>query len=242
MTQPSRGLFLTLIAISLGMGTLGFAQNNAASSIASQKLGPSDHGLLLILSHNAIPEPSDSRGLKTCLAKHLSLACVLLTVKIKNEGTETVLTSWSTCGDQGMAFDLQKSDGGWEPFPPVPLNERDLPFCTRNFMYVQKLSHGESHVEQIRLADPFLYLDTAWPPLEDGLIHATHPGSAFLMAAGPHTIRVRWHVVGCAASDKLKPGEVLNALTGQAPCASGTEMNPRFVVLQSNELNLSVRP
>lgn len=242
MAHPSPGLFLTVVAVSLVMGTFGFAQNDAVSPSPSQKPGPSDHGLLLILSQDATPEPSDSSELRTCLARHLPLACVLLTITIKNDGAETVLAWWSTCGDTGMAFDLQKSDGSWEPFPPAPLSDRDIPLCSRNFTYVQKASPGESHVEQIRLADVFLYLDTALPPLDDGLIHPRHPGSAFLMAAGPHTIRLRWHVVGCIASGKLKPGDVPNAFTAQSLCVAGTEVNPRFVALQSNELNLSVRP
>jgi hypothetical protein len=137
--------------------------------------------------------------------RHPPLACALLTVAVKNEGRETFLTWWSTCGEPGMDFDLQKSDSSWEPLPPAPVDyrgdPRDLPACSRSFTYVEMLSPGKSHAEQIRLADPFLHLDTIdSPPPDDGFIHPHHPGVALLSAPGAHTIRVRFRVVGCVRS------------------------------------------
>ena len=248
MLFPGRGLPLVLVAVSVVMTAIGFAQNDAGSSLQSQKPGPSDDGLLVILSADSAPEPSDSGQLKNCVARHHPLACVLLTLTLKNEGRETVLTWWSTCGEPGMDFDLQKSDGSWEPFPPAPIDYRDshlsdIPICFRSFTYIQKLFPGESHVEQIRLADLFLHLDTTdLPPPDDGFIHPHHPGVAFLSTPGLHTIRVRLRVVGCVRSLKLSPSDPLNEFNARSQCAAGTDVDPRFAVLQSNEMNLPARP
>jgi hypothetical protein len=248
MLLPSRVLPLVLVAISVVVTTLGFAQNDAVPSPQSQKPGPSDHGLSVILSEDAPPEPSDSAQLKNCVARHHPLACVLLKLTVKNEGSETVLTWWSTCGEPGIDFDLQKSDGSWVPFPPAPIDYHDsdlsgLPICSRSFGYVQRLFPGESHVEQITLADLFLRLDTTdLPPPDDGFIHPHHPGVAFLSAPGPHTIRVRLRVVGCVRSRKLTPSDPPNEFNARSQCAAGTDVDQRFAVLQSNEMILSARP
>lgn len=245
MAHSSRGFFRTLVAISLLMGAFGVAQNDAASYPQSQKAAPFDHhGLLVILSQDATPELSESSELKNCLARHPPLACVLLTVTVKNVGREAFLTWWSTCGEPGMDFDLQKSDGRWEPFPPAPVDyrgdPRDLLACFRSFTYVEMLSPGKSHAEQIRLADPFLHLDTIdSPPPDDGFIHPHHPGVALLSSPGAHTIRVRLRVVGCVRSGKLKPSDPLKAFSERSQCAAGTDVDLRFAVLQSNEINLS---
>jgi hypothetical protein len=237
MAHSNRGFFRTLVAISVVMGTLGVAQNDVPPSPESKDPAPADHGLLLLLSQAQTPEPSDSSALKTCLNNHPPLACVLLTITVENARTETILRWSMSCGAGGVGFDLKKFDGSWEPFA----NGGDLPICTRNVLDVQRLSPGESYVQHIRLADPF-YTDTAFPPPDEGLIHPRHQGYAFLTAPGPHIIRARWYVDGCVASEKLKAGGLLEPFTARSMCVPGTEVKQQFIVLRSNELNLSVRP
>jgi hypothetical protein len=231
MARSSRCFFLSLVAVSVAAGTVAFAQNDVRNP------DPADHGLLLILSQDKALEPSESTAHKTCLSNHPPLACALLTITVKNEGTETVLRWSMSCGDLGIGFDLKKSDGGWEPFTMGG----DLPICSRNMLEVRKLSPGDSYVQHIRLADRF-YTGTAFPPPDDGLIHPHHQGYEFLTAPGPHTIRARWYVDGCVASDKLTPGGVLEAFAARSLCVAGTEVKQQFIVLQSDGLTLSVQP
>lgn len=259
MAHPIRGLFLSLIAALTIMQTFGYAQADAISSSPPQTPASSDHGLVLILSRDAKAEPPNSDQLKNCLARSVPLACILLTITVRNEGTETLLTFLSTCGYGYIAFDLQKPDGTWELFPFPPLETEDLPLslCTRSFPYVQKLAPGESHVEQTWLANSFLHMDTALPPPDDERVHPHHPGSAFLMAPMPHKIRLHWNVTACVVSSKLKPGDFPDASfsgvqpaiqlanrTAQSFCeSSGSEKGQTFMVpLQSNELDLPSRP
>jgi hypothetical protein len=235
MARSSRCFFLTLVAVSVAMGTVAFAQNDVPPR--SQNPAPADHGLLLILSQDQTLEPSESTALKTCRSNHPPLACALLTITVKNEGTETVLRWTMSCSDVGIGFDLKASDGSWEPFTMGD----DLPLSSRNILEVQKLSPGDSYVKHIRLADRF-YTGTAFPPPDDALIHPRHQGYEFLTAPGPHIIRARWYVDGCVASDKLKPGGVLEAFAARSLCVAGTEVKQQFIVLQSDELTLPVQP
>jgi hypothetical protein len=159
----------------------------------------------------------------------------MLTITVKNEGPETVLRWTGSCGDTSLGFDLQRSDGNWESFPVS-----ELPVCGRNVLELQRLSPGESYVWHLRLADPALYLDTG---PDDGLIHPNLQGYGFLTRPGPHTIRAHWYVNGCVASNKLKPGSSLgDPFAARSLCAQGTEPKQQFIVLQSNELRLSVQP
>jgi hypothetical protein len=217
------------------MGT-GVAQNDDLSSRRSENPAPADHGLSLILSQSQTSEPSDSGALKTCLADHPPLACVLLTITVENKGRETVLRWTTSCGADA-SIDLKNSDGSWE----APSNYSDLPICSRNVLNVQKLSPGESYVKHIRLAD-FYSTSTAFPPPDDEFLHPHHQGFEFLMAPGPHIIRARWSIDGCVASGKLEPGGVLEPFSARSLCVAGGEPKQLFIVLQSNELNLSVRP
>ena len=111
------------------MASFGVAQNDLPFP-QSQNPGPSDRGLSVILSEDAPPEPSDSTELKNCVARHPPLACVLLTVTVKNEGRETVLTWWSTCGEPDMDFDLQKSDRKLGTISPAPIDYPDVTSVT----------------------------------------------------------------------------------------------------------------
>ena len=231
-----RDVFLALVAVSVIMGALGVAQNNDLSSSISENPTPVDHGLLLILSASQTSEPSDSGGLKTCLTDHPQLACVLLTIAVENKGKETILRWTSSCGADA-SFDLKKPDGDWEPFS----KNYDLPMCARNVLSVQRLSPGDRYVEQIRIADASP-TSTAFPPPDDDFIYPRHDGFDFLTAPGPHIIRARWYIDGCVASDKLKPGDILEPFSARSSCVSGTQPKHLSIFLQSNELNLSIRP
>jgi hypothetical protein len=222
-----------LLAVAVIAGSLGFAQNVDASSHRSQKPVATDRGLVMTLAED-LSEPPDSPDLKACMAGHPPLACVMLTITIRNEGVDTILTWTASCGNGGLGFELQESDGSWEPFP---LSYADLPICSRNVLEVQKLAPGESRVLRIRLADSSLSLDTAFDP-PDGRMHPHHPGRAFLVAPGRHTIRAVRNLAGCVASSRLKAGDALNSFDAQSLCVTGVLQ--QFLSLQSNELNVSL--
>jgi hypothetical protein len=144
-------------------------QVRTGSHVEVDSIPAADHGLLLLLGQT--PEPSDSSALKTCLANHPQLACMLLAITVRNQEAETVLRWSMSCGGAGVGFDLQKSDGSWEPFP----NDDALPICTRNVPDVQRLLPGGSYVQPLRLADLY-YPGTAIPSPDDGFIHPLHQG------------------------------------------------------------------
>jgi hypothetical protein len=207
----------------------------------------------LILSRDETPEAPDSFALKTCFANHPRLACVPLSLTIKNVGDETILRFFGSCNDMSIGFDLLMPDGNWEPFPSsagfVYPGEGDthivmLPVCTRNISMVEGFWPGESYVLHLRLADPDLWLDTAFPAPDpdDGLIHM-HPekGYAIIERSSPHTIRAHRYISGCAAFHGLKPGNDLHALSWRSLCVGGKEPKLSFV-LQSNGLTLESDP
>jgi hypothetical protein len=183
------------------------------------------------------------------LANHPRLACVPLSLTIKNVGDETILRFFGSCNDMSIGFDLLMPDGNWELFPSsagfVYPGEGDshivmIPICTRNIFMVEGFWPGESYVLHLRLADPDLWLDTAFPAPDpdDGLIHMhQEKGYAILERSGPHTIRAHRYISGCAASAKLRPGSDPNPLAYQSLCVGGSASKLRFV-LQSNELKL----
>lgn len=94
MGYRGRVLLLTTVAAYLLSALIVAAQSaprkDAPAGIEPQSQASGDHGLVLILSHDATPEPTDPAALKTCLAHNPSPACVPLTLTIKNEGKETI--------------------------------------------------------------------------------------------------------------------------------------------------------
>ena len=221
MARFVRGLLMSLVATSGVMVAVSLAQDEASSSVSFQGAAPADHSLKLVLSQDQTPESQDSSALKTCQAHHPPPACVLLTLVLKNEGRETILSWWSTCGVISIGFDLLKTDGKWEPFPIAHWT------CASTVAGVESLPPGKDYVVHLRLADqlPFLEMDTSRV-------------DALLSGLGEYTIRARWEVWGCVASDKLKPGSSLELFTASSLCVDGTEPKQRFVVLQSNPLKL----
>jgi hypothetical protein len=192
----SRSCLLILVTVSLLMSALAFAQSHVSSSHDSRNHASGEHGLILILTQDQTPERSDSAGLKSCLAHHPPLACVLLTLVLENQGTETVLHWYGTCGFTGIGFDLRKPDGHWEPFPTSG------PWvCSENGLVVESLLPGKSSVGHLRLADPSLELDTAFPP-DDGPLRA-QKGFAVISPPGQYTIRATLSIRGCPTLAKL---------------------------------------
>jgi hypothetical protein len=228
----SRSCLLIFVTISLLISAVAFAQSGIPSSQDSQNHASGDHGLILVLTQDQIPEPSDSSGFKSCLAHHPPLACVLLTLVLKNEGKETVLHWSSTCGGAGIGFDLRKPDGNWEPFPT------DEPSaCSATVLVVESLLPGKSSVVHFRLAD--LELDTAFPS-DDGTLHP-HKGFALITGPGQYTIRANWSIWGCSTSEKLEGG-ALYPTTAVSMCAHGTKPEQGFALLRSNELSVTIKP
>jgi hypothetical protein len=192
-----------------------------------------------MLTLGRAPETPDSTEEKACLFRHPPLACVLLTVTLKNSGTKPVVLDWSEgCGDNGLSFDMQISDGSWKPFPR---DYDQLSICTRNTLGTKRLSPGDSYEEHVRLGQANLHLDSSYPPLLDEQpIHAPHrsyAGYEFLTTPGPRTVRARWSVNGCVATDKPRPGTRRNPFFAEEYCEPGT--HAKRDALQSNELAVS---
>jgi hypothetical protein len=102
-------------------------------------------------------------------------------------------------------------------------------------MGVERLLPGTSRTTHFRLADESLMLGTSFP--RSGEPEGLHRGYALLAGPGPYTIHARWNVDGCAASEKVSRDSQLDPF-GPSPCASGSERQPHFVVIQSNEVTL----
>ena len=238
MVGIGRGSLLRLGAISILLVPLTFPQNRTPSSHDSQKQTLADHGLSLVLSQDQTPERPDSPALKSCLVNHPPLACAPLTLELKNEGKETLLTWSSSCGDTSIGFDLMKPDGTWGPIPSPPFL-----VCSSNVLTVRRVPPGKSYTLHVRLADPNLTLDTAFPKPGpgDGPLHE-HPEKGYVRISGPgpYTIRARWDINGCAASDKLKPESALNPFSVQSLCVNGSALKPHFASLTSNEIPMAV--
>ncbi len=218
----------------LGVLLLAFNTSAQKSPAADDRLHKRvDQQLSLTLSLDQTDGRSDSAALQSCLAHHPPIACRLLTITVQNEGTDIILIWRSTCGEHLLQFDLRKPDGNWEAFPADDL----IRICTSSTVDVEKLSPGASHIEHVRLGDYDLHLDTAYPPLDDGLIHPRHPAYEFLVADGPRAIRVGWYAGACIASDKLAPNVVPGWFFVESYCAEGTQPE-KGISLQSNELKL----
>jgi hypothetical protein len=127
-------------------------------------------------------------------------------------------------------------DGSWELFPGLE-DIHDFPVCSRNVAIVEILSPGDSQVRHLRLADPCLGLNTTVHRY-DGVPHR-NGGYNFLAGSGPHTIRANWTIVGCVASDKLKPYRNLSVITAHSFCVPTSDIVQQFVTLQSAPLNLT---
>ena len=241
MERSNLILLLALISILALTATILFAQNDPHSFRLRPTQPRAAHGLLLTLSRDQLPGMADTTALKRCLDRNPPAACLLLTMVLKNEGQETVLTISTSCPAlQGVYFDLLNASNGWEQFPSSE-DPQDLPSCARNVAIVQVLAPGESVVRHLRLADIFvLRLDAA--VFRKGNLVYENTGHSFLVGPGPHTIRAHWTIQGCTASDKLKQGTDINFLTAPSLCVAGTVPEKQFVDLQSNQLNLDDNP
>jgi hypothetical protein len=225
---------LSSIAVTLLMTAAAVAQDDALSADRFGKQNSADHGLILILTKEQTSELPDSSDLKACLVSYPPTACALLTLELKNRGKETILLWSSTCGDPLIGFDLRRPDGSWEPFPTEPWT------CASTFVGVESLRPGKSFVLQLRLTDPVLELDTSASPPHDGVVHASK-AYALIAGTGPYTIRARWDIWGCAASDKLN-GDNFNLFTAPSLCVNGTASKRDFALVLSNELELKAKP
>jgi hypothetical protein len=237
MGYCGRILLLTTVATYLLSAPIVAAQSaprkDAPAGTELQSEASGDHGLVLILSRDATPEPPDSPALKTCLDHNPSVACVPLILTIKNEGKETIL-SWSGgCGVAFAHFDLRRPAASWVAFP---MDLENTWTCSSVVMGVESLRPGEVRFLHFKLADDSLMLGTAFP--RSGEPMELHRGYALLTGSGPYTIRAHWSVRGCTASEKLKQGSQMDPFAGRSRCANGSVPQPHFVVLQSNELTL----
>jgi hypothetical protein len=237
MRYRGRVLLLSTVAAYLLSALTVAAQSaprkDAPAGIVPLNQASGDHGLVLILSHDATPEPTDPAALKTCLAHNPSPACVPLTLTIKNEGKETILSWFHTCGQAFAYFDLRRPDGTWMAFP---MDLENMWTCDSNVMGIERLLPGTSRTLRFRLADESLMLGTSFP--RSGEPEELHRGYALLTGPGPYTIRAHWNVDGCASSEKVNPGSQSGPFGGRSLCANGSERQPHFVVIQSNELTL----
>ena len=218
----------------LGCALSGGAFAQMASPPPAAKLTGPASGLVLTLSRVDSSANSDSATLQVCLKNHPALACIPLRYTMKNEGKKTILHWYSSCAGDEPGFEVRKDDGSWAQ---LVRNTGEVPLCSRNMLEVQALRPGQSVIGTVRLGDAALNLDTAFPP-DDGFIH-TNKGYLLLAGPGPRTIRARWALLGCVASDALKPGDTLNPFAPGAQCLDGTSPDPlQPWLLQSNELRL----
>jgi len=211
---------VSVCALAQAAGTADNAQRAAAS-----------HGLTLTLTRDQTTESLETATPKNCLKDHPMRACIPLRYSLKNEGKESIIRWYSSCMDDFRSFEVQKADGSWEEL------NREFPICTRNVLEVQTLAPGDSISGTFRLADSYLGLDTSFPP-DDGLLHMNR---GYLLLAGPgtRTIRVRWSLQACVASDKLQPGVAPEPFSASRFCVGGVppDTSQPWVIL-SNELEL----
>jgi hypothetical protein len=220
MAHVSRYLLLIVVAMSVLTAVLSSAQTDTSLSHDVKKQDSADHGLVLTLSQDQTPEPPDSTDLKTCLATHPPAACALLTLTLKNEGKETILSWYSTCDDRSIGFALLTQDGTWKPLP------KEMWVCGSTMLWAQSLPPGKSDVVHIRLAERSLQISSN--------------GYALLAGPGPFTIRASWTIRGCVASGDLKADSTPDLST--AKCAQGTAMKQSFAAALSNKLTMMATP
>lgn len=232
MIRNKQDLFAILtVSIVLGCRCLGQVQ---AHDVPRVEIRTSFHGLTLSLSQDAA-EPPDSQELRSCLATHPSLACVPLTLILKNDNPQTVVT-WGlvSCVDLEPRIDFQQADGTWVAFPYSP---DYLPFRTCNIIgKVEIFPHGDSRVLKFRLASPSLGLDATYQLGDQEFVARRCFGCEWLDARAPHLIRAQVGFSACVAARKLKPTDTFNSFDQRSICVSGKESTPTLLV--SNELPL----
>ncbi len=224
-------LFIAFAVVLLMANTAAAQRDSGSPTNASAP----DRGGLVIHLAKSPDEAVDSDAKKTCLADHPPASCELLTVTLKNEGSQAIL-SWHTTCQVGIGFDVATADG-WKPFPSGT-SVGEIPICARNVLFVRRLLPGQSYVQHLRLADPSLGLNTTAPPSDDdGALHVRGKGYALLMGNEPLVIRARWHMNNvCLASDAVKSDSDLNPFAGRLLCARG--MDPHPTILTSEALRL----
>jgi hypothetical protein len=234
-------------------------RKNPPVAIQTRSQASGDHGLVLILSRDATPEPPDSSALKTCLAHNPRPACVPLNLTIMNEGNETIMGWFQSCSNSNgdsdysnVGFDLLTPDGRWRSLPRSfdPPSQIDIPL-SGNPMCGGFVVHGlwplDNYNQRLRLADLFPWMDTNAPFPAEALARQNQEKIyAIFAAAAPLTIRAHQFIYGCIASDNVKQGSDLKPFSNNIDvrqsagslCAGGFESMLRNLNLQSNELTL----
>lgn len=197
----------------------------------------STHGLKLVLQQVSDRNLLEQDSYKSCVRTHPPLACMPMTLALRNEGTETVLRWASTCSSDYWV-EIANDDGSWQRFP------QQLPLCARNILFVQRILPGQNIELHFKLSDPTLLLDTEFPNAQgsyrDSWITPT-PGFTLLTGQRSPTIRVVWIIDGCVAAQKdLEKGlgQTMNPFDGESLCLGGKKPEQNFIRLQSNELEL----
>jgi len=211
-----------LVSGALSVLMLGAAIGQERTSTPQTPLGhaSSDKGLTVDLSQDGTLESPGSLPLKSCLAEHLPLSCVLFTLVMTNTGKNTILMWSGTCDGPGITFDLRRSDGSWRNFP-----KKMGTVCLGNALFVQSLAPHESSIIHIRMADLLLELDT-------------NEARAEMAGRGPFVIHANWTIWGCAGAGKLKKGASLEFPTAASLCAGGIAPKQDFALLRSDELEV----
>jgi hypothetical protein len=207
------------------------------AQVSGHSTEPSTHGLKLVFKQVSDGNLLEQVSYKTCVRTHPPLACMPLTLALRNEGTETVLRWTSTCSSDYW-FEIANDDGSWRRFP------RQLPLCARNMLYVQRITPGQSYELHFKLSDPTLLLDTQFPidqgSYRDAWITST-PGSTLLTGQRSPKIRVVYFVDGCVAAQKdieKGIGQTMDPFDGESLCFGGKKPEQDFIRLESNELEL----
>ena len=190
----------------------------------------STHGPVLTLVREN--EPSDSPAVKTCLANHPPLACMLLTVTLRNEGKEDFLSEGSTCYPDSFIFifDLKEPDGGWKQFPA----RGDHWVCEATVAFARLAFHGKSYTWHFRLAESAH--DTAFLARAPRARGGSGP-SVDVPFTGPVAIHARYGV-GCVAAVYMGEEERVFPLSDYACVGDPAEK----IEVQSNELELTAGP
>jgi hypothetical protein len=210
---------LYLLGITVLSMTLAFAQD-ARPSHGMRKQGPGDHDhdLVLTLSQDQ-SEPANSTALKDCLVSHPSAACALLTLTLKNEGKETLLSWFSTCNDVSIRFALLEQDDKWKPLPTDVWG-----VCVSDMLGEHSLPPGKNTVVHLRLSERSLQISS--------------DGYALLASPLPLTIRASWTIWGCAARGQITADATSDPVVARRLCAPGTVPKQAFAVALSNILTI----